>query len=152
MKAPRYREDLFKTIYRWIGTGFIAFGSLGLIGILKPTGYAQDANGMVIGFFAFGAVFLIGQSVLGAIAARKKKLHNELLANGTKINGTVEKVCVEMGVRYAGKTPYIILYNYTHQGKDYHGESHFLWERPDVTEHDSIVVYANDSGKSTIQL
>lgn len=154
MKPPRYREDLFKTIFRWIGIGFLAFGSLGLIGILKPAGYAgtQDANGMVIGFFAFGAVFLIWQSVLAAIAARKKKLHNELLANGTKVNGTVEKVCVEMGVRYAGKTPYIILYTYTHQGKDCHGESYFLWERPDVAEHDSIAVYANDSGKSTIQL
>ena len=48
MKPPRYREDLFKTIFRWIGIGFLAFGLLGLIGILKPAGYAgtQDANGI----------------------------------------------------------------------------------------------------------
>ena len=63
-----------------------------------------------------------------------------------------EKVSVEMGVRYAGKTPYIVIYTFNHQGKVYHRESCFLWDKPDVMASDSIVVYINDSGKSTIQL
>ena len=57
-----------------------------------------------------------------------------------------------MGVRYAGKTPYIVIYTFNHQGKVYHRESCFLWDKPDVMASDSIVVYINDSGKSTIQL
>lgn len=96
-------------------------------------------------------MLLIVQTVLGGIVSRKKKLHNELLVNGNRINGTVEKVSVEMGVRYAGKTPYIVIYTFNHQGKVYHRES-FFWDKPDVMADDSIVVYINDSGKSTIQL
>ena len=97
-------------------------------------------------------MLLIVQTVLGGIVSRKKKLHNELLVNGNRINGTVEKVSVEMGVRYAGKTPYIVIYTFHHRGKAYHRESCFLWDKPDVMADDSIVVYINDSGKSTIQL
>ena len=37
-------------------------------------------------------------------------------------------------------------------GKEYHRESCFLWDKPDIMANDSIVVYTNDSGKSTVQL
>ena len=112
----------------------------------------QEPNLPGAGFLAFGIVLLTVQTVLGIIASRKKKLHNELLANGAKVTGTVEKVCQQNTVRYAGKYPYIIFYTYDYQGKACHGESHLFWDRPAVAEHDSIAVYANDSGKSTIQL
>ncbi len=154
MNKPSYREELFKRIFLWLGTGFIALGLLAFVGVLRPTTYSevQEPNLLGAKFLAFGTVFLIIQTVLGLIVSRKKKIHNELLVNGTKVNGTVEKVCVEMGVRYAGETPYIIIYTFSHQGKEYHRESCFLWDKPDIMVNDSIVVYKNDSGKSTIQL
>lgn len=154
MDKPSYREELFKRIFLWISTGSIALGLLAFVGVLRPTTYSevQEPNLLGAEFLAFGIVLLIVQTVLGIIASRKKKLHNELLANGNRINGTVEKVCVEMGVRYAGKTPYIVIYTFHHRGKAYHRESCFLWDKPDVMADDSIVVYINDSGKSTIQL
>ena len=154
MDKPSYREELFKRIFLWISTGSIALGLLAFVGVLRPTTYSevQEPNLPGAGLLAFGIVLLTVQTVLGIIASRKKKLHNELLANGNRINGTVEKVCVEMGVRYAGKTPYIVIYTFHHQGKVYHRESCFLWDKPDVMADDSIVVYINDSGKSTIQL
>lgn len=154
MNKPTYREELFKRIFLWLGIGFIAMGLLAFVGVLRPTSYSevQEPNLLGARFLAFGTVFLIIQTVLGLIVSRKKKLHNELLVNGTKVNGTVEKICVEMGVRYAGETPYIVIYTFNHQGKEYHRESCFLWDKPDVMVNDSIVVYTDDSGKSTIQL
>ncbi len=153
MKKPSYREEFFKRIFLWISIGFFVLGLLAFGGVLRPTTYSevQEPNLLGAEFLAFGTVLLIVQTVLGGIVSRKKKLHNELLVNGNRINGTVEKVCVEMGVRYAGKTPYIVIYTFHHRGKVYHRES-FFWDKPDVMADDSIVVYINDSGKSTIQL
>lgn len=154
MNEPRYPEDVFKTIWLWTGIAFIAMGLLNFIIVFmfaaESAGQEPNINGVII--LVIGAMFLIAQSVLRGIASRKKKLHNELLANGAKVTGTVEKVCQQNTVRYAGKYPYIIFYTYDYQGKACHGESHLFWDRPAVAEHDSIAVYANDSGKSTIQL
>lgn len=154
MNKPSYREELFKRIFLWISIVFFVLGLLAFGGVLRPTTYSevQEPNLLGTEFLAFGTVLLIVQTVLGGIVSRKKKLHNELLVNGNRINGTVEKVSVEMGVRYAGKTPYIVIYTFHHRGKAYHRESCFLWDKPDVMADDSIVVYINDSGKSTIQL
>ena len=119
MNEPRYPEDVFKTIWLWIGIAFIAMGLLNFIIVfmsaVESAGQEPNINGVII--LVIGAMFLIAQSVLRGIASRKKKLHNELLANGNRINGTVEKVCVEMGVRYAGKTPYIVYLYLSPSGK-----------------------------------
>ncbi len=95
MKKPSYREEFFKRIFLWISTGFIALGLLAFVGVLRPTTYSevQEPNLLGAEFLAFGIVLLIVQTVLGVIVSRKKKSHNELLANGNRINGTVEKVC-----------------------------------------------------------
>lgn len=154
MNEPRYAEDVLKTIWLWIGIAFIAFGgALSLIDALRPRAHsmAQETNLNGIIMLALGTVFLITQSVQRVIASRKRKLHNDLLASGTKVNGTVKKVCQQNTVRYGGKYPYVVFYTYNYQGKVYQGESYLLWDMPDVMENDPIVVYANDSGKSTIQ-
>lgn len=154
MKEPRYAEDVFKTIWIWAGLGFIAGGLLSFISVSKPGAHATvqkpNVNGVIM--LALGTVCIIAQSVLRINASRKKKLHNELLVNGTKVSGTVERVCRQNTVRYGGKYPYIIFYTYDYQGKAYHGESYLFWDRPAVMEQDSIAVYTNDSGESTIQL
>lgn len=136
-----------------MGIGWIVMGLLGFVGVLKPTAdsMVQDSKVMGMIFTALGIGFFIAQSVMRIIVSRKKKLHDELIANGTKVNGTVEKVYRQNLVRYGGKYPYIIFYTYTYEGKVYHGESYLFWDIPDVMEHDPIVVYADHSGKSTIQ-
>ncbi len=154
MNEPRYAEDVFKTIWLWIGIGFIAGGFLSFVGESKPGApsmvHEANTNGVVM--LGLGTALLITQAVLRVIASQKKKLHDELLANGTKVNGTVKKVCQQNTVRYGGKYPYIIFYTYNYQGKAYHGESCLLWDKPDIKEHDPIVVYTNGSGKSTVIL
>lgn len=155
MKEPRYAEDVLKIIFLWIGIAFIAGGLLfSLFGVLQSEAYSegQEFNENGIAFLVFGIVFIIIQSVQRGIASRKKKSHNELLIRGTKVYGTVEKVCLQNSVRYGGKYPYVVFYTYTCQGKVYHGESYLLWEVPDVKEQDSIAVYTDNSGKSTVQL
>lgn len=130
------------------------FGIVGVCGRIKTHGIFGGSGIESAGscFFSVWRSVSHGRTVLGLMVSRKKKLHNELLENGTKVNGTVEKVCVEMGVRYGGKAPYTVIYTFSHQGKEYHRESCFLWDKPDVKEHDSIVVYTDDSGKSAVQL
>lgn len=156
MSEPRYTEDIFTKMFLWMSIGWIAMGlimgMLGYIGALKPRAGSSGIEMDFILFIVFGIIFFIAQSVQRAIASRKKKLHNELIANGTKVNGTVEKVCLQNLVRYGGKSPYIILYSYTCQGKVYQGESYLFWDIPDVLEHAPIVVYTDNAGKSTIQL
>lgn len=153
MSEPRYTQDIFKKMFLWMGIGWIVMGLLGFVGVLKPTAdsMVQDSKVMGMIFTALGIGFFIAQSVMRIIVSRKKKLHDELIANGTKVNGTVEKVYRQNLVWYGGKYPYIIFYTYTYEGKVYHGESYLFWDIPDVMEHDPIVVYADHSGKSTIQ-
>lgn len=67
------------------------------------------------------------------------------------IMGIVEKVYWQKYTQYGGESPYRILYTYTWQGKTYHRKSYLLWDRPDFTVHDSIVVYVNNLGQSTVQ-
>lgn len=154
MNEPGYAEDVFKKIWLWAGIGFIAGGLLSFAGadFTAPHTEAWEpiANGVLM--LALGTVLLITQSVLRIISSRKKRLCRELLAGGTKVNGTVERVCRQNTVRYGGKYPWIIYYTYDYKGKVCHGESYLFWDKPDIREHDPIVVYTNDSGKSTILL
>ena len=103
-------------------------------------------------FLNLGVAFFIVQTILGVIASSKDKLHNELLVSGTQISGTVEIVYLQRSTRYAGEYPYRIIYTYTCQGKTYHQKSALIWDKPDCMENDTIIVYVNDSGKSTIQI
>ena len=119
MRRPKYNEELLKTIFLWLGVGFIVMGLLSFIGILEPTAYSwvQEPNIMGMIFLIWGVAFFIVQTILGVIASSKDKLHNELLVSGTQISGTVEKVYLQISTRYAGEYPYRIIYTYTCQGK-----------------------------------
>ena len=154
MRRPRYTEELFKMVFLLLGLTFIFMGLLSYIGVMKPTSdsMVQEPKMMGIVFSLVGIAFLTVQTILKIIASSKKKLHNELLISGTRINGIVENIYRQTDMRYAGESPYRILYTYTWQGKVYHHHSHLLWDIPDFKADDSIVVYVNDSGKSTIQL
>ncbi len=154
MGKPRYMEELLKKIFLWIGAAFIMMGLLCFIGVLRPTSGSTvqepTVNGIV--FLSFGIVLFIAQCILKVNVSRKNQLHSELLISGAKVNGTVEKVCLQNYAQYGSQSPYIIFYTYTYQGKVYHHKSYLFWDKPDMMEHDPIVVYANDLGQSTIQL
>lgn len=154
MSKPRYMEELLKIVFLWLGIAFIVMGALCYIGILKPTSNSMIQEPKILGivYSLLGIAFFIVQTILKAIASLKNKLHNELLISGTRINGIVEKVHWQKYTQYGGKSPYRILYAYTWQGETYHHKSYLLWDKPDMTVHDSIEVYVNNVGQSTIQI
>ena len=154
MSKPKYMEELLKIIFLWLGIAFIATGLLSLIGVLKPSANSMIQEPTILGivFSLLGITFFIVQTILKVITSKKNKTHNELLISGTKINGTVENVYFQKYTHYGNKSPYRIFYTYTYQGKVYHHKSYLLWDKPDFRENDSIVVYANNLGKSTVQL
>ncbi len=154
MSKPKYMEELLKIIFLCLGIAFIAMGLLSFIGVLKPSANSMIQEPTILGivFLFLGITFFIVQTILKVIASLKNKSHNELLISGTKINGTVENVYLQKYTQYGNKSPYRIFYTYTYQGKVYHHKSYLLWDKPNFTENDSIVVYANDFGKSTVQV
>ncbi|MBD5475518.1 MAG: hypothetical protein HDR17_05975 [Lachnospiraceae bacterium] len=154
MSKPRYMEELLKIIFSWLSATFIVMGVICFISILKSKvgSMTQELTILGIVFSLLGIAFFIVQIILIIITSLKNKLHNELLLSGTKIEGTVEKVYLQKYTQYGNKSPYRILYTYTWQGKVYHQKSYLLWDKPNFMERDSIAVYANDLGKSTIRL
>lgn len=154
MTKPKYMAELLKIIFLWCGIPFILMGLFCFIGILGPTADSALQTPTILGiiFLSLGIAFLVVQFVLKGICLQKTKLHHELLTSGTKINGTVENVRLQAYAQYGKQSPYVIFYTYTHLGNVYHHKSDFLWEKPFVTEHDPVVVYANDAGDSTISL
>lgn len=147
-------EELLKIIFLWLGIMFVFFGILGLIGIMKPKASSMVQNQTLLGiiFSLVGIGFIIVSIVLKVVVNRRGKLHDELLISGRKIDGVVEKVYLQTYTQYGHQSPYVILYTFTYMDKTYHHKSNFLWEKPDLREGDSIMVYVNESGKSTILL
>lgn len=153
-KKPRYTEELLKIIFLWLSISFIITGLLCFIGLLTPSADSliQESSILGIVFSLLGIAFFVVQVILKSIASSKNRLHRELLAKGTEINGTVEKVYLQKYTQYGRQSPYRILYTYTWQDKIYHHKSCLLWNKPDFMAHDPIMVYANASGQSTIPL
>ena len=112
----------------------------------------QDQTVMGLIFVLLGGGFIVVQVVLKVISFRKDKLRGELFANGTKVNGTVEKVYLQGYTQYGNRSPYRVLYTYTSQGEVYHHKSDLLWEKPDLAENDPIVVYTDNAGRSAVRL
>lgn len=154
MNKPRYMEELMKIIFLWLGIAFVFMGILSFLGILKPNASSMVQEPAMLGiiFSLLGIVFIIVQTIFKILAANKNKLYSELLSSGTRINGIVEKVYLQKYMQYGDKHPYRILYTYTYQGEVHHHKSYFLWDKPNFAPGDSIEVYINDLGKSTVML
>ncbi len=154
MHGPRYIEKIYALIFLCLGCAFIAMGALCFIGIVKPTESSSVKDPVMMGiiFISLGTVFCIVQTILRVAASAKNKLHSMLLVNGTKIRGTVDKVYLMKYTQYGQRSPYRVFYTYTYQGEPYHHKSDLLWDKPNFQEGDSIWVYVNDTGKSTIEL
>ncbi len=152
MKSVKYTEQVYAFIFLCLGCTFVVFGLLSFIGILNPTPHSAIQSQTGIAFSVLGIVFLIVQVIFTILASVKEKSNRELIANGIKVNGIVEKVYMERHIRYGKKSPYRILYSYIYQGKMYHHKSHLLWDRPYVKATDPIEVYINSLEKSAIRL
>ena len=154
MSKPRYMEELLKIVFLWLGISFTVMGLLCFIGILKPDADSMVQEPTILGivFSLTGIIFFLVQAVLKAVSSLKSKQYNELLASGTRVEGTVEKVYLQKYTQYGRQSPYRICYTYTFQGKTYHHKSCLLWDKPSCREHDSIEVYTNNSGRSTLRL
>ncbi len=154
MGKPRYMEELLSIVFLWLGIAFIVMGLLCYIGVMKPKSSSMIQEPITLGivFSSLGIVYIIVQMILKTISSWRNKLHNELLISGTKVNGIVEKVYWQRYTQYGSESPYRIFYTYTWQGKVYHHKSYLLWDKPDYAVNDTIVVYADDSGRSTIQI
>ena len=154
MNRIKYAEQLYALISMCLGCAFIVFGLLSFIGILQPTSASivQSQRHIGIVFSVLGVAFLIAQAIFTVLASAKRKSYCELISNGIKVNGIVEKVYMQKFLQYGKKSPYRVLYSYTYGGKIYHHKSHLLWDKPYMKETDSNAVYINDSEKSAIQL
>ena len=143
MKKLNYTEDLLRVIFFWIGTFFIVSGVLSFLGILKPAVNSgiQDSDMLGAVFSIIGVLLCIISAVLGIYTTKLDKLHLELIENGTRVKGTVEKVCLQKYTRYRRQTPY---------SKVYYHKSRLVWEKPEFKKGDLITVYVNNFGKSTV--
>lgn len=154
MKRIKFPEQLYALIFMCLGCAFLVFGLLSFIGVLQPASgsMVQGQGDMGTVFSVLGAAFFIAQAVFTVVASAKEKLYCELVSNGIKVNGIVERVYMQRLLQYGKKSPYRVRYSYTYGGKACHHKSHLLWDKPCVKETDPIAVYVNDSGKSAIQL
>ena len=152
MKKLNYTEDLLRVIFFWIGTFFLVSGILSFLGILKPAVNSGIQNPDMLGtvFSITGVLLCIISAALGIYTAKLDKLHLQLIENGTKVKGLVEKVYLQKYTRYRRQIPYRILYSFTYHDKVYYHKSRLVWEKPDLKKGDLITVYVNNHGKSTV--
>lgn len=152
MKNPKYIQKIYALIFLCLGGTFVFIGILSFMGIVLPSEHSKVQDPIVMGivFSLLGIGFFLAHVVLRAIGSAKDKLHNDLLAKGMKISGIVEKLHLQKYIVYGKKSPFRIFYTYTYQGENYHHKSHLLWDKPNLNKGDSITVYANDLGKSTV--
>lgn len=101
-------------------------------------------------FSITGVLMCIISAALGIYTAKLDKLHLQLIENGTKVKGLVEKVYLQKYTRYRRQIPYRILYSFTYHDKVYYHKSRLVWEKPDLKKGDLITVYVNNLGKSTV--
>lgn len=154
MNKPKYTEEMIKIIFLCLGVVFVGEGLFGFMGGLKPkpNSMIQDPFVMASIFFVIGIILIIICIILGQIVKRKDRVYEELIKNGIKISGKVERVYLESNIRYARQSPYRVWYVYSYQGKHFQKKSHFLWEKPNLEVGEVIVVYVNEAGKSAISV
>ena len=152
MKKLNYTEDLLRVISFWIGIFFLVSGVLSFLGILKPAVNSGIQNPDMLGtvFSITGVLLCIISAVHRIYTAKLDTLHLQLIENGTKVKGLVEKVYLQKYTRYRRQIPYRILYSLTYHDKVYYHKSRLVWEKPDLKKGDLITVYVNNLGKSTV--
>ena len=153
MKKPKYMSRLLAYIFLWLGLAFIVVGYLCFSGIMKPSAQSviQDSATMGMIFSIIGITCCVVQIISKVINYRQEKLHKDLLINGTRLIGTIEKVYLQKWIKSGNKSPFRICYTYSYHNKIYHHKSYLIWDKPNFIKDDPIEIYVNASGKSTIK-
>ena len=112
MKKLNYTEDLLRVIFFWIGIFFLVSGVLSFLGILKPAVNSGIQNPDMLGtvFSITGVLMCIISAALGIYTAKLDKLHLQLIENGTKVKGLVEKVYLQILCIIKNRKNDILLY------------------------------------------
>lgn len=154
MKKPKYIEQVYGFRFLLIGVSSIVAGTLAAIGVMHPTKHSmiQDNNTIALGFYMIGSAFYLSNVVLTFISRKKENQHSELISNNKTVIGTVKEVNYKRKIKFGKTSPYVICFSYSLNGKNYHSKSYLLWEKPNLTTGDSIEVYVNDFGNSTIMV
>lgn len=154
MMKPLYKSDVYAFVFLALGLGFIFFGCLGVLNIVKPTAQSIVQDPILAGqiFFFLGMILCVIQLAFRNISIRQAKLHRELVSKGTKIVGTVEKISLQKGIMIGKKSPVIVYYNYLYDNKIYHNKSCLLWDLPNLSNGNKIDIFVNDNGQSTFEL
>ena len=154
MKTPRYKKDIFVIIFLFIGLAFIIFGLLSFANIIRPTAHSQvqDHNLMGLIFCIIGLIFFITQGILRYLSFREVSIHRELISKGTKVKGTIKRIVLQKSIKYGGKSPYVLFYTYTYEGKDIQSKSSLFWEKPRYHIGDQIEAFVDESGNSALDV
>lgn len=154
MKKPIYKSDVYAFVFLSLGLGFIFFGCLSFVNIIKPTARSSVQDPILAGqiFCFLGTTFCVIQSAFRIFSFKQAKLHRELISMGTKIVGTIEKISLQKGITFGKKSPFIVYYTYLYEDKIYHNKSFLLWDKPNLSNGDKIDIFVNDIGQSTFEL
>ncbi|QUH26188.1 hypothetical protein [Serpentinicella alkaliphila] len=151
MKKPKYKSDVYAFVFLSLGLGFIFFGCLSFINIIKPTAYSSVQDPILAGqiFCFLGTTLCVIQSGFRIFSYKQEKLHRELISKGTKTVGIIEKISLQKGITFVKKSPFIVYYTYLYKDKIYHNKSCLLWDKPNLSKGDKINIFVNDIGQST---
>ena len=145
LKKPKFLIQVYSFIFMFIGPIFIVMGYLNKIGLLPTTRHSRDNPAVV--FPIVGIIFLAVGLIFFFIAFYKEKRCKKLQITGIKLHGTVTKIKKLSYTKIRKKSPYIIYFTYEYAGDKYDGKSHLLWDKPDISEGDTIVVYIDEYKK-----
>lgn len=152
MKKPAYMSDLVAFVFLGLGIFFFFWGVLAFVEVMpiKPNSSIQDPQLLGWSFIIMGWVFCAIQWILLIVSHRKKTQRKRLIASGIAVSGCVERVYLQSMTHWGNQSPYRIYYSYTHKGELYQGKSCLLWNEPTCKAGDSIQVFVDDAGHSTL--
>ncbi len=154
MNYPKYQSELTARVFLCVSILFLAFGILSVSGFLQPSEHSQVQNTVLTGqiFCILGVIFCGFFVYFRMKNEKEEKLHENLIENANKTNGTVEKVVYKKRVKYRRSSPFIIYYKYVDDGQEFNCKSHYIWGRMDYAQGDTIVVFFDDLGNSIINI
>lgn len=154
MKKPKYITQMYSFIFFFIGVAFIISGLLVAWGIMSPSKHSavQDKNTMTLIFCMISLGFFIASSILISISCLIEKKRRELISNGKLVAGTVDDIRYKRWISFGKISPYVIYFSFSFDDKIYHGKSYLVWEKPNFADGDSIEIYVNDFGNSTVMI
>ncbi len=154
MKKLNNVPVLFALITFLISIPFLIMGFLGLTGNITMSENSEIQDPVVLGtiFWAVGFLNLIIATIIIFIYSVKKRKINNLLVNGTRVTGTVEKIEYKQNIRVNGKSPYVVHYSFSDNGIVYNKKSSYIYELPNLKIGEYIDVYTDGKGNSAVEL